>query len=124
MARFRRLLGPLAGSWLLCQIATLTVAPVALAWHTTTELECTCPQGAEGVCPMHHQKTSVGAKQCVLRNAADGTGSALVSLLNPLGLLPSATRLIAPALADSASISVFSTVRDLLLPPDAPPPRL
>src|ERR1700730_12997724 len=98
MARFRRLLGPLAGSWLLCQIATLTVAPAALAWRSTSELECTCPQGAEGACPMHHQKTSLGPKPCLLRSASDSAGSALVSLLSPLGLLPSATRLIAPAL--------------------------
>ena len=124
MARFRRVLGPLAGSWLLCQIATLTVAPVALAWGSASELACTCSHGADGMCPMHHRKTPEGSKQCQLRNAADAAGSALVPLLGPVALLPSATRLIAPALTDSAFIGGFRTVRDIILPPDAPPPRV
>jgi hypothetical protein len=123
MARFRRLLGPLAGAWLLCQIATLTVAP-ALAWGSASELACTCAHGANGLCPMHHRKTPEGSTQCQLRNAADATGSALVPLLSPVALIPSGTKLTAPVLADAALIGGFRTVRDIILPPDAPPPRV
>ncbi len=74
MARSRRVLGPLAGSWLLCQIATLTVVPVTLARSSAGELACTCSHGADGMCPMHHQKTPAGSKQCALRNAGGATG--------------------------------------------------
>src|SRR5258708_39241361 len=125
MARFRRVLGPLVGSWLLCQIATLTIVPVTLAWSSAGELACTCSHGgADGMCPMHHQKTPVGSTQCALRNADGATGSALLPLLSPVALLPPATLLTDPVLADAVLISGFRTVRDLILPPDAPPPRV
>jgi hypothetical protein len=124
MRRLRRVLGPLAGSWLFCQIATLTVLPVALAWRSASDLKCTCPKGAESACPMHHQKTPAGAKQCLLRNAADGAASVLTSLLSPLGYLPSVTTPIRPAVGDSAFVAELAMVRDSLLTPDAPPPRI
>src|ERR1700738_5700897 len=93
MARFRCLLCPLVGSWLLCQIATLTIAPIELARSSASELACTCAHGADNVCPMHHRKTPEGSTQCQLRNAADASGSALVTFLGPGALLPSAKRL-------------------------------
>jgi hypothetical protein len=124
MARFRRVLGPLAGSWLLCQIAILTIVPVALAFGSTTELACTCSHGADGMCPMHHQQPPAGSKQCRMQNGADDAGSSLVSLSSPFGLLPSTTELSAPILATSAFVGRFRTVRDVILPPDAPPPRI
>jgi hypothetical protein len=124
MARFRRVLGPLAGSWLLCQIAILTIVPVALAFGSAMELACTCSLSADGMCPMHHQQTPAGSKQCRMQNGADAAGSSLVSLSSPFGLLPSTTALSAPILATSAVVGRFRTVRDVILPPDAPPPRI
>jgi hypothetical protein len=123
MARFRRVLGPLAGFWLFCQIATLTILPVTVVLRSASGLECTCPQGAQSACPMHHQKTPAGAKECLLRNAADGAASALTSVLSPLGFLPSTTTSIRPIAADSALVGEFTMVRDTILMPDAPPPR-
>ncbi len=124
MTRVRRVLGPLAGSWLLCQMLMLTFTPVSLGLRSAGELACTCSHGADGMCPMHHHKTPERSKQCRLRNAADATGSVLVPFLSPVALLPSATNLTAPVLADSTSIGGFRTVRDIILPPDAPPPRI
>jgi hypothetical protein len=123
MRQLRRVLGPLAGSWLFCQIATLTVPPVTLGLRSASELECTCPQGADSACPMHHQKTPAGARQCLLRSAADGAPSVLTSLLGPLGYLPSVTTPIRPVVGDSALVGEFTMVCDTVLTPDAPPPR-
>src|SRR5437667_12534783 len=109
MARFRRMLGTLAVSWLLCQIATLTIVPVASTFGSATDVVCTCPHDADGTCPMHHQKTPAGSKQCRWQNAAGGAGSALVSLSSLFGVLPSTTELTAPVLANSAFIDGLRT---------------
>jgi hypothetical protein len=131
MARLRRAIGPLAGMWMLCQIAALTVVPVTLGLY---QVECTCALGADAACPMHHHpmrdQETPSAQRCHMRNAATGAASTptslsnLLSLLSPLGFFSSAMPLLPAAVGNSALVGEPTAVRDSLLTPDLPPPRV
>jgi hypothetical protein len=131
MARLRRAIGPLAGAWMLCQIAALTFVPVTLGLY---RVECTCALGAEAMCPMHRHpmrdQETPSAPRCHMRNAATGTASTpsslsnVLSLLSPLGFFSSAAPLLPAAVGNSALVGEPNSVRDSLLTPDLPPPRV
>src|SRR5712671_6003613 len=65
MRRVRQRLSRIVFVWLLCQVSSVTAAPLLLAGQ---EL-CTCPTDVPGAaCPMHHAHQD--PNECVLRNAA------------------------------------------------------
>ena len=125
MARFRRLLAPVAALWLMCQIGTVALVPVAL-WHAADAhgAECTCGHGLGAMCPMHHQPASP-PQDCAMQ-AAEGSGTAavLTGLINVAGLIPETTPGLA---ADTAAAGVAVANAHLRgerpVPPDPPPPR-
>src|SRR4030095_6641574 len=100
MAHLRRLLAPLTAIWLVCQVGTVALVPVAL-WRTAADahaVECTCGHGhgATAMCPMHHKQAGQSAP-CAMQ-ATNSTGTAVLTTLIGLpGFIPHATRSIRPA---------------------------
>lgn len=124
MTRVRRLLGPLATIWLTCQVATLALALPAF-WAQpagASELACTCPDGADRTCPMHH-KAPPSSKPCSMRGVDDSWAAALGPMLGAAGLLPTRTSTPVPASVVTALFVASSTASDRPVPPDSPPPR-
>jgi hypothetical protein len=122
MVCLRRSLQRIAVTWLLCQAATLTLAP-ALLWFGSTEelLECTCIHGDHAICPMHH-KTAPGSKICLMRGSHDSS-VAVFSWLSNIGLVPApTTALMAEHRPVSHPLEV-SAPSFRSTPPDPPPPR-
>ena len=122
MARLRRVLHRVAVTWLLCQAATLTLAPAALLFGSTEQvLECTCTHGDHAICPMHH-KPVPGTKICLMRGTGDST-VAVFSWLSTIGLVPAAEgSLVAERQPIPRSVE-FPTPALRYTPPDSPPPR-
>jgi hypothetical protein len=123
MTRLRRALGPMVGVWLVCQIAPLMLAS-ATPWvpsPAAAELSCTCPQNADGACPMHKKEAS--STPCLLRAANDSRAAVLGSLFGAVGLLPAPGTPTVPMFIGTMSLVELSCVTDRTLPPDPPPPR-
>jgi hypothetical protein len=122
MVRLRRALHRIAVTFLLCQAATLTLAPTLLWFGSTEELlECTCLHGDHAICPMHH-KPVPGSKICLMRGAHDSS-VAVFSWLSHLGVVPTPTG--APV-AERPPVSRpidFPAPSLRPAPPDLPPPR-
>ncbi len=113
---------------LVCQLVTLTLGPsiqIVSATSSTAEQTCRCPHGAHGVhtdaCPMH--RTPAMSTQCRMRSAHSTADAALLSLLGPLGLVPSTKVLINPPLSETLALVECGTAIERLLSPDSPPPR-
>jgi hypothetical protein len=122
----RPMLRALASVWLLCQLAGLIAAPVAMcvspAEVAASAEDACCPGVAPGqVCPMHH--TREGAKHCVMRSTCASSTAALLTLVGGVGLLPSVAPSAAVLAVSGAAPRVASTpiVRTEL--PESPPPR-
>src|SRR5262245_56812898 len=124
MCALRRHVVGIASAWLVCQLAGVAAAPVAL-WRIAaahTDQECDCPLDAGAACPMHH-KAQDEDRTCKLRSAFGNSERALLTLTGGCGVLPAAT----------VHVSVFhpgvpvscGTVGPIAIPlvPDAPPPR-
>jgi len=117
----------LASAWLICQLAGLMAAPVAVCAApvdlTASTEEACCPGVAPGqVCPMHH--TREGRKQCVMRSACADSTAALLSLVGGVGMMPSAAFASSDALAPAGRAPKLATApiaRTEL--PEFPPPR-
>jgi hypothetical protein len=122
--RLRRALGPLAAAWLVCQVATLTFAPVQFGTGSAgvVVLQCTCSHGDHATCPMHH-KPAAGSKHCTMRSTGDSGSGVLSSLLGPLGLIPFRASSISPAPARPLRLVEPATTTLRTAPPDLPPPR-
>jgi hypothetical protein len=123
MALLRRVLPGVAFAWLLCQSATLALAPASL-WPGSADelLECTCGHGEHAVCPMHH-KPAPGSTICLMGRAHDNTTAVLTSLFAGAGPLPAPPAPSAPD-ARPAIVIAEDTTRSLRqAPPDPPPPR-
>jgi hypothetical protein len=124
MTRARRVLGPVAAVWLVCHAATLTLVP-ALLWFTSSDVavaECTCAQGAEATCPMHHP-TTASSKVCVMQSMATNATAALIALFGFVGLMSAPPTATAPVPDASAVLLDCSIATDRPSPPDPPPPR-
>ena len=121
MFQLRRMLGPIAATWLFCQAAGLMATPFAISVAFEGDLiRCTCADGDHDVCPMHHRQASPAP--CSIR-ATHGDTALLSSLLTSVGVLAPApaTIMAAPAgvvLRDGLTSSSFRPA-----PPDPPPPR-
>lgn len=123
MMRLRRALGLLAGAWLFCQVATVTTVPLLFWVHSPDALlACTCPEGAESTCPMHHQ-TPPESKHCLMRSINDAGAIALSSLLGPVGLMPARTPATVLVLAGTPAFATNAVATPSPVPPDPPPPR-
>jgi hypothetical protein len=123
----RPMLRAFASAWLVCQLAGLIAAPVAMcvspAEAAASAEDACCPGVAPGqVCPMHH--TREGAKHCVMRSACASGTTALLTLVGSVGLLPSLSSSPADALVPvgTAPRVASATVARAELP-ESPPPR-
>ena len=123
----RPMLRALASAWLVCQLAGLIAAPVAMcvnpAEAAASAEDACCPGVAPGqVCPMHH--TREGAKHCVMRSACASGTTALLTLVGGVGLLPSLTSSAVDTLAQSGAAPrlASATIARAELP-ESPPPR-
>jgi hypothetical protein len=125
MTGLRRALGRVAVVWLLCQTATMTLAPMLLLSGSAHAelLECTCEHGDHAICPMHHKPAAPDSKLCFLRSADPGGIAALSWLFNGVGLLPAPAPEITPV-AQHIRVRVdVTTASRRPIPPDPPPPR-
>jgi hypothetical protein len=115
----RRVIGPIAAAWLVCQAATLAMVPVLL---DVSLAECVCAHGADAACPMHHKGTA-GTKVCAMQSAATTAPVTLNSLLSVAGLLPAPPQTIVPAPAANAVLFERPAPTERPSPPDPRPPR-
>jgi hypothetical protein len=113
---------------LVCQLNTLALVPsiqMVSATSSSAQQACRCPHGAHGVhaatCPMH--KRAASAAQCRMRSARSRADAALLSILGPLGLVPSTGALINPPLSETRALVEGGTAIERVLSPDSPPPR-
>jgi hypothetical protein len=127
MMRLRRMLAPVTAVWLFCQVGTVASVPLAL-WLTASaphEEQCTCGHEAGVMCPMHHKTTGRPAPAPCAMQAANSSGTAVVTtLVGVAGLISEPTLSIRPA--DASMHPLASDVRlvgDRPVPPDPPPPR-
>jgi len=123
----RPMLRALASAWLVCQLAGLIAAPVAMcvnpAEAAASAEDACCPGVAPGqVCPMHH--TREGAKHCVMRSTCASGTTALLTLVGGVGLLPSLTSSAVDTLAQAGAAPrlASATIARAELP-ESPPPR-
>lgn len=127
MTRLRRALVPLAAMWLSCQIGTVVFAPVAL-WISASDphaAECTCGHGADALCPMHRHKPAGVPKSDCSMQAANETGTAvLTTIVGAAGLIPESTpSLVAPVSSMNVAPTDVDVRGERPVPPDPPPPR-
>lgn len=123
MKRLRRALGPLAAAWLLCHVATVTLASSAFWTHAEhAGVECTCAHGPDSTCPMHHKAAS-GKKTCAMRSADDAATVGVGSVFGPIGLLPTPRLETAVITEQSVMSDEHSFAAQRPVPPDPPPPR-
>ena len=126
MRALRRMIGPIAAGWLLCQAATLVLVTAAFGFDVAAVrlLECTCAHGAGHTdCPMHHQSGAPrdGLSQVQCADQADA--AILGSLLGHVGLAPSPVSVL-PSTSTGVAAPMAVTTRILRpAPPDPPPPR-
>lgn len=122
MTHLRRLLRRIAVTWLLCQAATVTLAPAAIALGSAEALlECSCAHGDHAVCPMHH-KPAPDSTICFMQSAND-SGAAVFSWLLNVGVLPSPAQAITAARQHIPHAVNLTTASLRPAPPDPPPPR-
>jgi hypothetical protein len=128
MTSLRRALAPLAAIWLLCQIATVALVPVAV-WVSAADphgAECTCGRGgADAMCPMHRHKPAGDAASHCSMQASNKTGTGVLTTIVIAGLIPESTPSLVPPVP---SMNVSPTDVDVRgerpVPPDPPPPRV
>src|SRR6185503_16086273 len=87
MLKFRRLLVPLTATWVALHalMVTGTTTAVLASGISTSDIVCTCAQGADhGSCPMHG--TPADSTRCRLQSTQDDLGVALMFVLGPMTL--------------------------------------
>jgi hypothetical protein len=126
MTRLRPVLAPLTALWLVGQIGTVMLVPVAL-WITAADphaAECTCGHDDGAACPMHHKPTGESTP-CAMRPANSSGAAIMAASATIVGLVPNSALAIEPT--DPAKRLVRIDVRAAdrrPIPPDPPPPRL
>src|SRR6266852_2464591 len=95
----RRVLGPIAAIWLVCQVATLALVPALLG---ASLAECVCTHGAEATCPMHHKTPTGSPKVCVMQSETTSVPATLNSLFSVAGLVPAPPLAMVPVPTVSA----------------------
>ena len=124
MSKIRRILGPVAVTWLLLHVSVASGLTTVLlaAGASESDLVCTCGHGADhGLCPMHHKPA--GDARCRMQGTQSELGTVLISLLGPITPPFSAGDIVT---VDSRALPKgYDTAWpvDWTAPPDAPPPR-
>lgn len=128
MTRLRCALVPLAAMWLFCQIGTIALMPVAMSASAADSRAgvCNCGHGPDAMCPMHRHKPAGDPISHCSMQAADETGTAvLTTIVGAAGLIPeSAPSLVAPVPSMNVSPTDVDVRGERPLPPDPPPPRV
>jgi hypothetical protein len=123
MVAVRGHLSWLISGWLVCQIAGVVAAPLALLVSAPSahDEQCTCPIAPGQACPMHHAPE--GDQTCKMRNASGGSEAALLALAGGVGLLPPAT--VTESAFHPGDIVRSGTPSAILRAhrPESPPPR-
>jgi hypothetical protein len=122
MVRLRRILGPITATWLACQVAGLTAAPMVFWIAAPADVVgCTCAHGDHAMCPMHHRPAS--GTRCAMQ-ATHGGGTAILStLLSGVGIITPVTVAVVPAPITAVSRFDLRPASFRPAPPDPPPPR-
>jgi hypothetical protein len=128
MHTVRCLLRSVAAVWVVCQLAGVVTAPLAMRFVAAPESDhhatkCVCPGVAPGqTCPMHHTTRSDG-RECLMRSASGADDAVLLSLVGTSGLLPSLPRSLV-TLHNFEPIGATTSATIVRIDrPDAPPPR-
>ena len=124
MTRLRRLPGHVAVVWLLSQLASAALVPLAV-WADPIDVHgaaCTCTHGANAACPMH-RNTAASPKTCALQSTAEHSAVLFTSLFGITGIVPARTPLL--ALAREGGVTIVELQMTITRPgsPDPPPPR-
>ncbi|HXW06977.1 MAG TPA: hypothetical protein VD833_17220 [Vicinamibacterales bacterium] len=124
MRHLRRILPRLAFAWLLCEAATLALAPT-VSWLGSVEelFACNCTHGDHAMCPMHH-KPAPGSRICLMQSAGDTDTAVLPTLFGGAGPLPQPATPAAPRSQGTMLLAATIAPAGLSAPPDPPPPRL
>jgi len=122
MTRLRRILGPIAATWLACQVAGLTAAPLVVWLNAPVGgVECTCTHGDHAMCPMHHRPAS--DTRCAVHAAHESGTGVLSTFLSSVGIVTPAQVTLVPAPITAVSLSDRTPAPFRPAPPDPPPPR-
>jgi hypothetical protein len=131
MTSLRRVLSPLVGLWLCCQLGAVALTPLAFWARMSAEAAtCICPLGADAACPMHHKpgadtkaETKTGTKICAMQSTTSEATTLLTSLFAGTGLMPESVSLIDRATSGTFAILEPQMTARHPVPPDPPPPR-
>ena len=121
MTPLRRMVGRIAVTWLLCNVAGLVSGAIAFAITSHDLTECTCAHGDHTICPMHHR--SAAGTRCAMRAAHDNSMVGFPSVFSIAGIIAPATAIAVPA--PTTVVVPFDLARPAFRPasPDPPPPR-
>jgi hypothetical protein len=123
VTRRDRIVGIVAGCWLIGQMVTVSIAAAEFSsWQDVSSAECLCAHDANAACPMHHAATS-GQKTCALRAAAPVDGLVVMSFLNVAGCLTATNADLVDSPAARVPWPEASNPASQFVPPDPPPPR-
>src|SRR5205823_14947372 len=125
MPAVRRRLSWVVAFWLVCQVAGVVAAPLALCCRSTPAAdddERCCPGLLPGqTCPMHHRRE--GEPTCKMRDACGRADAALVSLAGIVGLMPTATHAVSAFETGDRLTAIAESAIARAHRPDSPPPR-
>ena len=123
MAKFRRLLVPVAVAWLLLHVSVVAGTAVLLATSgAETDIICTCAHGGDHrSCPMHHKPAD--SARCRMQGTQSDLATALLSMFGPVTLPVATVEVVALISAPIPKGYAATPPLDWTAPPDAPPPR-
>jgi len=114
------------GGWLIVQLCSLVSVPLVLcgaAQNPGSAAECTCSHDDGGTCPMHHTTKTSKSKSCSCRSSNDPLSGVVASLMGDAAVLTAATEIPWNPTASRITTAITS-LHDVSVVPDAPPPRL
>src|SRR5437660_8631823 len=125
MTRSRQFLGVVAAVWLLYQLGTAALPPIAFWVNAGQEhaAACTCTHGADATCPMHHKSAPAGSKICVMQSASHHAALLPTWLFSVAGLMPGSTAFDEPTPTTRVTVGNRPSTITRPIPPDPPPPR-
>jgi hypothetical protein len=126
MRRFRRRLARLVGPWLLLHALMLSAAPTILCVENRaaeSSSSCTCADGDQQQCPMHHPVQKRASESCSCRGTTDPSAEIAATLFGPSAIMPPSLVAFRPARTSDVVTQSATNVLDTSLIPNAPPPR-
>src|SRR5690348_7031050 len=123
MPGFRRRLVCLATGLLAIQLCGWIVTPTLLyETPSLTGVACSCAHGGSHDCPVHHHSRS-SRNACSCRGSSDSAASLVASLIGPVAVLVAPDDSNRIAVSQAPAIRFSPAILDIVLVPDAPPPR-